>query len=39
MFGFLCFFPLVIGSRGVAVTEVITCIAERLIVTEWANHR
>lgn len=36
MLGFLYFVSLVIGSGGVAVKDVITCVAERLVVTGGA---
>lgn len=39
LFVFLCLFSLVIGSGGVTVTEVVTRITERLIVTGRTNHR
>lgn len=39
LFGFLYFISLVTVSGGVAVKEVITCIAEMLIVTRWADQR
>lgn len=39
LFGVGYFVPLVIGSGRVAVEEVITCIAERFIVTRRAKQR
>lgn len=39
LFAFLRFFSLVIGSGGVAVEEVVACIAEGSIVTRRANQR